>query len=121
MDWQPIDTAPKNDIVVLTDGGQLWQGFWQTGRGWMTGTIAGPLSVTLILEPTHWAPLPVSPFTPEEAAARLFAEFGNAPDLLSALRTARDRLALMLRPDDPRNDDAFRLVDDTIKRVEGET
>lgn len=41
-------------------------------------------------------------------------------DLLLALRTARDRLAMMLRPDDPRNDDAFRLVDDTIKRVEGE-
>jgi len=23
-DWQPIETAPKNDFLVLTDGGQLW-------------------------------------------------------------------------------------------------
>lgn len=55
------------------------------------------------------------------ANAALIVRAVNAhDDLLSALRTARDRLALMLRPDDPRNDDAFRLVDDTIKRVEGE-
>jgi hypothetical protein len=45
-------------------------------------------------------------------------EVASNADLLSALRTARDRLAMMLRPDDPRNDDAYCLVDDTIRRVE---
>lgn len=77
-DWQLIETAPKNTIIVLTDGGQLWQGFWQDGIGWMMGIIVGPLTVTLRLEPTHWTPLPESPFTPEEASARVAKEFDSA-------------------------------------------
>lgn len=55
--WQPIETAPKNDVILLSDGGQLWQGFWQEGRGWMTGWRSGPLTVTLEIPATHWQPL----------------------------------------------------------------
>lgn len=61
LDWQKIDTAPKNDIIVLTEGGDLYQGFWQDGMGWITGHNDGRMHVHVILEPTHWAPLPSGP------------------------------------------------------------
>lgn len=61
MDWQKIDTAPKNDVIVLTDGGGLWQGFWQDGYGWITGYDDGCMHVRVVLKPTHWALLPASP------------------------------------------------------------
>lgn len=61
IEWQQIDTAPKNDVIMLCDGGSLWQGFWQEGFGWITGFDNGRMHVRVILEPTHWAPLPAPP------------------------------------------------------------
>lgn len=60
MDWQPIETAPKNDVIVLTDGGWLMSGFWNH-HCWMTGFSHGDLTVTVKIHPTHWAPLPDKP------------------------------------------------------------
>jgi hypothetical protein len=76
-DWQPIETAPKDSIIVLTDGGQLWQGFWQTDR-WFTGFTCGPLHVRLGFDPTHWMELPEGPPGAAEAyRARILAETGK--------------------------------------------
>lgn len=61
LDWQPIETAPKDDVIVLTDGGMLWQGFWQEGYEWVTGYNDGIMQVSIKLQPTHWAPLPAGP------------------------------------------------------------
>lgn len=59
--WQPIETAPRTEPIVLTDGMMLWFGFWQDGMGWLTGCQVGPLMVTQRLEPTHWTQLPLPP------------------------------------------------------------
>lgn len=69
MEWQPIETAPRDDVIVLTDGGQLWQGFWAKGYGWITGFDAGQIHVRISLYPTHWMPLPESPLKAASAPA----------------------------------------------------
>jgi hypothetical protein len=60
MEWQPIATAPKDTFIVLSDGGSLWHGFWHHDC-WVTGYDDGRVYVRVILEPTHWAPLPAPP------------------------------------------------------------
>ena len=55
--WRPIDGAPKDDVLILTNGGALWQGFWQEGFGWITGYDDGKIHIRITLEPTHWAPM----------------------------------------------------------------
>ncbi len=59
-EWQPIDTAPKDDYIVVTDGGFIAQAFW-SGKCWMMGFIEGNINVKVDLQPTHWMPLPEPP------------------------------------------------------------
>lgn len=59
--WRPIETAPKLDVITLTDGGYQVSGFWQNGRGWMSGWTEGDLIMQMVLRPTHWRPLPKPP------------------------------------------------------------
>jgi hypothetical protein len=66
LDWQTIETAPKDDVIILTNGGMLCQGFWQDG--WMTGFDDGVIHVRISLKPTHWAPLPDGPNAKKEEA-----------------------------------------------------
>ena len=56
IDWRPIDSAPRNDTIILTDGGSLWQGFWAHGFDWITGYDDGTMHVRVLLRPTHRAP-----------------------------------------------------------------
>lgn len=58
--WRPIKSAPKNDVIVLSDGGMLCQGFWNGGN-WITGFVSGPVSTFVKFEATHWVPLPKGP------------------------------------------------------------
>lgn len=62
MDWQPIETAPKDgrDILLCMEGGtHVYMGSWGglTGRQtwWIDG---GQISFK---EATHWQPLPAPP------------------------------------------------------------
>jgi hypothetical protein len=68
MNWQPIETAPKNDVIVLCNGGTLWQGFWQEGFGWVTGYDDGVMYVRIVLKPTYWSPLPSPPVIDHNSA-----------------------------------------------------
>lgn len=66
--WRPIECAPKNDCIVLTDGGYLFVGFWQGGRGcWMTGFSGETISIHVTLTPTHWQPMLKGPVEVTEA------------------------------------------------------
>ena len=61
-EWQPIDTAPKDQTcLVSTPGGAVW---WATFR--LRGTRTGwrweaPGLGALRWQPTHWMPLPEPP------------------------------------------------------------
>lgn len=79
MDWNPIETAPRNgDVVLLTAGGKVYAAYWNLApkafgadkkypwtlldetnglNGWEDGKYG----------PTHWAPLPTPP-TPADPA-----------------------------------------------------
>ena len=69
-EWMPIETAPKDETVVLlycpeswdTDGVRVgwWTDSWAQG-GWFDDEAAsGPLT-GLYGMPTHWQPLPSPP------------------------------------------------------------
>lgn len=62
MDWQPIETAPKNERLLLLrqKDGDEWSGtfvgYWSHSRSsWMYGIGRR------IPNPTHWMPLPEPP------------------------------------------------------------
>ena len=62
-EWQPIETAPKETPVLISDGSnvqiscQIYEPLdWESGTGgfWLWDTIDDHL-------PTHWMPLPEIP------------------------------------------------------------
>lgn len=73
-DWQPIETAPKDETLILLFGkeryGECYDldevviqiGYWST---WHSGQwrleLFGPNEDTLWFIPTHWMPLPPPP------------------------------------------------------------
>lgn len=73
MNWQPIETAPKDGTkVMLWDGDEISAGFWSTSL-WVTfgnpnikggWVIYEARSDTQEIRATHWMPLPQPP-TPE--------------------------------------------------------
>lgn len=58
MSWQPIETAPKFDLIlVITKDRKFHTAYWDTydgGTWWIAGT-------TLQVRPSHWMPLPEAP------------------------------------------------------------
>jgi len=70
MNWQPIETAPKDETwVLLFFGDGPWPpeangidiGFWSEEYGdWFDSEAAGN-SLTEHSKPTHWQPLPSPP------------------------------------------------------------
>lgn len=54
--WQPIETAPKNgsSILLATPKGRIADGFWSP----IYGVWSWPY---VMVEPTHWMPLPERP------------------------------------------------------------
>lgn len=69
--WQPIETAPKDEIrvIVCTDGGFVTTARWVPkfsknhydfdAPGWFSDSLQD----RLFSEPTHWQPLPSPPTT----------------------------------------------------------
>jgi len=52
--WQPVETAPKNERVLVTDGQYVCSGWHVYDDQWMEGSSP---SITA----THWMPLPRPP------------------------------------------------------------
>lgn len=64
--WMPIETAPKDSNVLLTDGVNVSEGGWVSdvdqGAEWEGQLgMADWWSVSLAWKPTHWQPLPAPP------------------------------------------------------------
>jgi hypothetical protein len=68
LEWQPIETAPKDGTIVLLVidhgkwGEKVWTGLWDDG--WMV--IYGKARNA----PTHWMPLPAPPAAIDAAIGR---------------------------------------------------
>lgn len=60
MEWQPIETAPKDTTVLLYGAKRLEMcvGMNHSRDGWVTDTTSEWLSM---YTPTHWMPLPEPP------------------------------------------------------------
>lgn len=72
MDWQPIETAPKNERIFVwskTEG--AWPGEWQDkgdyGPGWYPGVYDRSEGYWGIDDATHWARIvpPSPPLAPQ--------------------------------------------------------
>ena len=62
MNWQPIDTAPKDRTKVLTYGPlKDGSGFYQEVQGYWKSGYWPVVLMHNSLEPTHWMPLPDPP------------------------------------------------------------
>ena len=61
-DWRPIETAPKDDSVVLLYGnGWTTMGWWDADcEAWEDDRVP-EYSAACVWTPTHWMPLPPSP------------------------------------------------------------
>lgn len=61
-DWQPIETAPRNQrILLLTPAGNIYAGEHVTNitngeAAWRIATMPGGDSI--LIAPTHWASIP---------------------------------------------------------------
>lgn len=75
MQWQPIETAPRGNWIIVTNGHSAEPACWVDqaddhghvgwcGAGTSYGGILYELHYELGFEPKHWMPLP-SPPTPE--------------------------------------------------------
>lgn len=81
MDWQPIETAPRDAFVLLYEDGAMRCGMWESGR-WVPAEIPVLIDAVgnelvsrqleelrgerlrlsgFLYEPTHWMPLPAPP------------------------------------------------------------
>ena len=73
MNWQPIETAPKDGRTILLAGGFLSDGrpsvrtgYWHDGKrlkAWFDTALG-----RCAMKPTHWMPLPDPPITTAEEA-----------------------------------------------------
>ena len=51
--WQPIETAPTDQKILVTDGEMVWTAWSKGGMWWAVDDRSGPI--------THWMPLPEPP------------------------------------------------------------
>ena len=70
MEWQPIETAPKDETTILVYG--CWEGelhgrddepdVWKASYFYGTWSIeGGEYYSQRVINPTHWMPLPLPP------------------------------------------------------------
>jgi hypothetical protein len=67
MNWQPIETAPKGELVIVADGAMiavavLHLGTWHFWEGGIDDEENANMNSWLPnYGPTHWMPLPAPP------------------------------------------------------------
>lgn len=72
LDWQPIETAPKDGTLILiyekvTPRGadvdfRVWITYWHSDGEWRSATCANSVET---FEPNYWMPLPKPPIPKE--------------------------------------------------------
>ena len=64
-EWQPIATAPKDGSgILIVAGGLVFEAFWDYMHDvnvWRYANMTDDQSLSEIIEPTHWMPLPTPP------------------------------------------------------------
>ena len=61
MNWQPIETAPKDSIILVGNAVGVHAAYrWETTTGYNGWTICD-LAPQEQFKPTHWMPLPEPP------------------------------------------------------------
>ena len=83
MNWQPIETAPKDgtEVFLYFPGGgrKIWSGYWKHSQHYSNGKleydraywVTGMMSVGKDLEPTHWMTAPEPPPHAQERIDKL--------------------------------------------------
>lgn len=64
MTWQPIETAPKDESVLLLMDDEVFSGFYSDGGFWVfpyAGYHGCGCCGDTNDQPTHWMPLPELP------------------------------------------------------------
>ncbi len=61
--WRPIESAPRDIPILVTDGIYVYQSSWKRnkGPGWHGPIPMGAYPKGCSLKPTHWQPLPSPP------------------------------------------------------------
>jgi len=74
--WQPIETAPKDEwIFLFVPGHGPARAIWRSGRGWVSHC-----SGKIITKGTHWMRLPAPPVDHQSSAASSETEQRDSAD-----------------------------------------
>lgn len=65
MEWQPIETAPRDGTPVLAATSRSQYVAWNNGRSDMWVFVDDGRGNSFFFRPTHWMPLPPPPATQE--------------------------------------------------------
>ena len=61
MNWQPIETAPKDATILIGDVGGVHAGYWWETTTGFSGWALCDQAPQEQFNPTHWMPLPEPP------------------------------------------------------------
>jgi len=68
--WQPIETAPKNEVVLVHDCGYVGKGLLDEDGRWLDVEMGGLENAYFLPPPTGWMPLPAPPAASETGEAK---------------------------------------------------
>lgn len=89
MEWRPIETAPKNEsVLVVSDYGNIWMAEYKyigprAGSRWESVGLGA-----IRFHPTHWMPLPLPPCRPTPHAGDGDTPIGTSGHSLSGTSQA---------------------------------
>ena len=91
-EWQPIETAPRDDTWVLLSGGTVdWAEYafgitcppvvvaCRRSEEWIVSLADGGYKLTRYRSPTHWMPLPAAPSS-NDALAQIRRAVPTVPE-----------------------------------------
>lgn len=56
INWQPIATAPLDDVLVY-DGYDVWKAYRVKNKWYLSTNNVGLAGIPMFHEPTHWLPI----------------------------------------------------------------